>query len=268
MQPVGLEFTQWIKWRSAESNECVSSDCSINTPVSRRSNYCWILAKNYTMKTKEQFRRLQKKVNEKSWEEYKEISKPLNIPWSTVNYHIEMEGLWYRYKSAYRSLPSHTVWPCKKVKEGGHQDIHELAEGVTSLYSWDGRDYAYNNFCSIFTSLHFKTKDKKAEYIFVWRHVEDSKVNWKKVLLSGEAKIITNTPCPKWSMVVEASCCGEASLQHICPVKVEQILEKNLMQSVRKLRRFVFSSNFCLKSPTPANDIEYPEICIFFLFLL
>ena len=66
---------------------------------------------------------------------------------------------------------------------------------------------------------------------FTQRHVGDSKLNWKKVLWPDETNIFsairlqamfgrchtthmtTNTPSPLWSMVLEASCCGDAPLQ-------------------------------------------------------
>src|SRR4029434_2613675 len=83
-----LEVSQLVKWGSVCS-ECVSSDCSITTPVSGRS-IDWSVFSNpgycYTMKTQDQFKQLREKIIEKykSGEGYKKMSKALNNPWNSV----------------------------------------------------------------------------------------------------------------------------------------------------------------------------------------
>src|SRR4029434_8311483 len=80
-----LAVSQLVKWGSVCS-ECVSSDCSITTPVSGRSIHCLISipGNRYTMKTIEHSKQLREEVIEKSGEGYKKMSKALNIPWSSV----------------------------------------------------------------------------------------------------------------------------------------------------------------------------------------
>src|SRR4029434_232238 len=83
-----LEVSQLVKWGSVCS-ECVSSDCSIMTPLSGRSIHWSVISipgYRYTMTTKEHSEKLREKVIEKyySGEGYKKMSKALNIPWNSV----------------------------------------------------------------------------------------------------------------------------------------------------------------------------------------
>ena len=80
-----------VNWRSPECSEWVSCDCSIlyirHQSLNVQSLIISIPGYNYTMKTTESPKQLCEKVGEtcKSGDGYKNISKSLNIPQSSVN---------------------------------------------------------------------------------------------------------------------------------------------------------------------------------------
>src|SRR4029434_1109475 len=85
-----LEVSQLVKWRSVCS-KCVSSDCSITTPVSGRSMHWSVFSNQYSwlLLHREDQRSLQATQREKVVEKYvrgriQKMSKALNIPWNSV----------------------------------------------------------------------------------------------------------------------------------------------------------------------------------------
>lgn len=98
-------------------------DCSINTP--RRSNYWWILDKNYIVKIKEHIKHLCKKVFKKRILENRYNKFSVNISWSGV------KSIVTKWK-AHAYICLQLEWPCREgSSEGGQQDTCDSFQAST-----------------------------------------------------------------------------------------------------------------------------------------